>query len=65
VRSGSVDAFAYDLAHNALHVLGSRIFGFNEELFEESAPEDPPPDPATVAPAMAGHPRIVKLAIFG
>ena len=28
--------FSIDLAHHALHVLGSRIFGFNQDLFEDS-----------------------------
>lgn len=26
--------FSYDLAHHAMHVLGSRALGFNQELFE-------------------------------
>ena len=30
--------FSYDLAHHALHVLGSRALGFTQELFE---PDDP------------------------
>lgn len=32
--------FSYDLAHHALHALGSRALGFNQELFapDESAP---------------------------
>ena len=28
--------FSYDLAHHALHALGSRAFGFTQELFEPS-----------------------------
>jgi AcrR family transcriptional regulator len=54
--------FSIELAHHALHVLGSRIFGFTMDLFEESTPTDPPPDPATLARAMAGYPRIIELA---
>jgi AcrR family transcriptional regulator len=30
--------FSYDLGHHAMHALGSRALGFNQELF---APEDP------------------------
>lgn len=30
--------FSYDLAHHALHALGSRVLGFAQELFE---PDDP------------------------
>ena len=32
--------FSYDLAHHALHALGSRALGFTQELFE---PDDPDP----------------------
>ena len=29
--------FSLDLAHHTLHVLGSRIFGFTQDLFEDSS----------------------------
>ena len=29
--------FSYDLAHHALHALGSRVFGFSQELFDPDA----------------------------
>ncbi|NND84262.1 MAG: TetR family transcriptional regulator [Acidimicrobiia bacterium] len=34
--------FSYDLAHHAMHALGSRALGFNQELFapDDSAPDD-------------------------
>jgi AcrR family transcriptional regulator len=41
--------FSYDLAHHALHALGSRALGFSQELFDpgdEASPAD-----ATAAPA--------------
>jgi AcrR family transcriptional regulator len=31
--------FSYDLAHHALHALGSRVLGFSQELFEPDTPE--------------------------
>ena len=31
--------FSYDLAHHALHALGSRVLGFTQELFEPDTPE--------------------------
>ncbi|MGI9666838.1 MAG: TetR/AcrR family transcriptional regulator C-terminal domain-containing protein [Acidimicrobiia bacterium] len=31
--------FSYDLAHHALHALGSRALGFTQELFEPGSPE--------------------------
>jgi AcrR family transcriptional regulator len=54
--------FSIELAHHALHVLGSRLFGFTQDLFEESTPTDPPPDPGALVRAMAGYPRIIELA---
>ena len=35
--------FSIELAHHALHVLGSRIFGFTQDLFEEPGPAIPHP----------------------
>ncbi|MFE0149208.1 TetR/AcrR family transcriptional regulator C-terminal domain-containing protein [Nonomuraea sp. NPDC059007] len=32
--------FTYDLAHHALHALGSRAMGFTQELFEPDDPSD-------------------------
>lgn len=32
--------FSYDLAHHALHALGSRALGFSQELFQPNSPED-------------------------
>jgi AcrR family transcriptional regulator len=54
--------FSIELAHHTLHVLGSRLFGFTQDLFEEPGPADPAPDPAILARAMAGYPRIIELA---
>lgn len=36
VRGG----FSYDLAHHAMHALGSRALGFTQELFEPENPDD-------------------------
>lgn len=62
--------FSYDLGHRALHVLGSRALGFDQELFatdegdgEGGADAEPPPELAELAPyltqmiavAMAAH----------
>src|SRR6516165_2814572 len=50
MRSGG---FSYDLAHHALHALGSRALGFSQELFDPGGgagssdpPAAPPPDMA-------------------
>jgi AcrR family transcriptional regulator len=55
--------FSVEVAHHALHVLDSRVFGFNQALFEESGPADPPPEmQAAMIQALAGYPRIAELA---
>jgi AcrR family transcriptional regulator len=57
--------FSLDVAHHALHVLGSRIFGFAQDLFEEG-PEPSPEAAAAAAQAamlLAGRfPRIAEMA---
>jgi len=56
--------FSLDLAHHALHVLGSRVLGFSQDLFDDS--EDARPDPeaaALLARQLAvSHPRLGELA---
>jgi AcrR family transcriptional regulator len=55
--------FSIDMAHHAIHVLGSRILGFNQDLFEDSADAAPSPEAATaVARAMAAYPHVTELA---
>ena len=57
--------FSIDMAHHALHVLGSRILGFNQDLFEDSS--DAPPgaeEAALLSSAMADRfPYVTKLAL--
>jgi AcrR family transcriptional regulator len=59
--------FSVDLAHHALHVLGSRILGFNQDLFEDSTPDPataptPEDDPIRSGRMAAAFPRITELA---
>ena len=55
--------FSLDLAHHAMHVLGSRIFGFSQDLFEDSSDEPSPVMDPSLAEAMtARFPRITELA---
>jgi AcrR family transcriptional regulator len=55
--------FSIDIAHHALHVLDSRIFGFNQALFEDSGPADLSPEAeAAIIRALAGYPRVSELA---
>ncbi len=53
--------FSIELAHHTLHVLGSRIFGFNQDVFEDSGPEPSPLEPANLARALAAYPRVRSL----
>ncbi|WP_198950739.1 TetR/AcrR family transcriptional regulator [Kineosporia sp. A_224] len=52
------------LAHHALHVLGSRVLGFSQDLFDDSPAV--PGDPAALAARYAGwataYPYVVELA---
>ncbi|PZF80823.1 TetR/AcrR family transcriptional regulator C-terminal domain-containing protein [Jiangella anatolica] len=41
--------FSIDLTHHAMHVMGSRLLGFSQELFEDSGPADAPPPPPELA----------------
>ena len=55
--------FSIELAHHALHVLSSRIFGFSQDLFEEGTTTDPTPDEAAAQLRMlAPYPRVIELA---
>jgi AcrR family transcriptional regulator len=56
--------FSLELAHHALHVLGSRVFGFTQDPFNDAG--DVRPDPAAqqaIAQALAAsYPNVGKLA---
>jgi AcrR family transcriptional regulator len=55
--------FSMSLAHHSLHVLGSRIFGFTQDFFDDSGRSDPSAEDAAIAArTMAGYPRISQLA---
>lgn len=53
--------FSIDLAHHALHVLGSRIFGFTQDLFDDSprSGRDRPPGPL---PSFDLFPNVGRMA---
>jgi AcrR family transcriptional regulator len=55
--------FSIALAHHTLHVLGSRIFGFNQDLFEDKAQAVPSPEEvAGLMQALAPYPRVIEMA---
>jgi AcrR family transcriptional regulator len=52
--------FSVDLTHHALHAMGSRLLGFSQELFEDTAGTGP--EPAPPPPDMAErYPHITEL----
>jgi len=57
--------FSIDLAHHGLHVLGSRVFGFSQDLFDDKS--EPIPDPAALQAISddmaAAYPNIAELAL--
>ena len=57
--------FALGLAHHAMHVLGSRVLGFNQDLFDDSAASRADPAVASLmARQLAGtYPYIAELAV--
>lgn len=63
LRTGGL---SLDLTHHALHVLGSRVLGFSDDLFDDSADAAPPPEAAAQQAAMlAALPRIAEMAMAG
>lgn len=56
--------FSIHLVHHAMHVMGSRLLGFSQELFEDRA-GDREPDPEALPPEemAARYPHITELAM--
>jgi AcrR family transcriptional regulator len=54
--------FSVELAHHALHVLGPRIFGFTQDLIDDSGPPPPPSAAAAMTRMLAGYPHAAELA---
>lgn len=54
--------FSFDLAHRALHVLGSRVLGFSQELFQPDSAQTANAEAAAMMEQMADRfPNIVGL----
>ena len=52
--------FSDPLTHHVMHALGSRIWGFTQDLFEDAAQE--PPDPASVELLATAFPNLAAVA---
>lgn len=54
--------FSADLTHHVMHALGSRVYGFSRDLFDESASVEPEVAAAMMAQFAAAYPNIVAVA---
>ena len=59
-RSGG---FSMDLTHHAMHVMGSRMMGFSQELFNDNSDADPDMDMEMYAAMAETYPSIYELAM--
>jgi AcrR family transcriptional regulator len=55
--------FSMDLTHHAMHVMGSRMMGFSQELFNDNADADPDADMEMYAAMGEAYPWIYELAM--
>lgn len=55
--------FSIDLVHHAMHVMGSRLLGFSQELFEDSSDRAPDRDALPPEEMAARYPHITALAL--
>ncbi|MFD0319080.1 TetR/AcrR family transcriptional regulator [Streptomyces flavalbus] len=54
--------FSIDLVHHAMHVMGSRMLGFSQELFEDRPDRAPEPDAPSPEEMAERFPHITALA---
>ena len=56
-------AFTVDLSHHAMHVLGSRVLGFSQDLYDDSGIPDPEATAVWAAQLASVYPNIGALAM--
>jgi len=59
-RSGG---FSVDLTHHVMHTMGSRVFGFTQELFNDPPDGDPKTQATMVREMAATYPHITELLL--
>ena len=59
VRDGG---FTIDLTHHAMHVLGSRVFGFNQDLYDDPGVPDPAAAASFAAQLAGAYPNVAAIA---
>ena len=57
-----VGGFSVDLAHHVMHALGSRMWGYTQELFPASPRLDPDMQPIALEAIAARYPYIIEIA---
>lgn len=55
--------FSVDLTHHALHVLGSRVLGFSQDLYDDSDEVDPEAAATFAAELASAFPHIAEIAL--
>jgi AcrR family transcriptional regulator len=55
--------FSLDLTHHALHVLGSRLLGFTQDLFDDTPNPDPNAAAMLAEQIGATHPYVAEMAL--
>jgi len=53
--------FSMDLTHHALHAMGSRLYGFTQEVFNDSQPLDGETRALLIAEMQVGYPHIAEM----
>ncbi|MFD4142253.1 TetR/AcrR family transcriptional regulator [Streptomyces sp. NPDC058572] len=56
------DGFSVDLTHHVMHALGSRMFGFSQELFDDSVGMEPEEQAAMLRELSGRYPYIAEIA---
>jgi AcrR family transcriptional regulator len=55
--------FSIDLTHHAMHAMGSRLLGFSQELFDDTADTGPEMDPVMFQEMAKGYPHITEMVM--
>ena len=55
--------FSLAMTHHAIHLLGSRLLGFTQDLFDDSPDVDPEALKAMAAALSESHPHVAEMAI--
>jgi AcrR family transcriptional regulator len=55
--------FSIDLTHHAMHAMGSRLLGFSQELFDETADVGPGMDAETLRELAGTFPHVTELVV--